>query len=199
MNATVLAMVPDTSTLGSMNRDARLDFESISFNVKNVNLNEPLIEDSLFSNFKSNCLYYDENSFIQKFSNSKYPLILNMNIQYLSSKFQSLKSMVLNFLQQNIEIDLISLQEISQVENVDCLSLPGYQPLVFKSRSNSKGGGLVSTLRKGSNLAELMSFLYFMNVFLSLSALKLNFQTEKYFLYPFIVHLEITRPFLILK
>ena len=63
-----------------------------------------------------------------------------MNIQYLSSKFQSLKSMVLNFLQQNIEIDLISLQEISQVENVDCLALPGYQPLVFKSRSNSKGG-----------------------------------------------------------
>ena len=101
MNATVLAMVPDTSTLGSMNGDARLDFESISFNVKNDNLNEPLIEDSLFSNFKSNCLYYDENSFIQKFSNSKYPLILNMNIQYLSSKFQNLKSMVLNFLQQN--------------------------------------------------------------------------------------------------
>ena len=84
MNATVLVLFPDTSTLGSMNRDARLDFESISFNVKNVNLNEPLIEDSLFSNFKSSCLYYDENSFIQKFSNSKYPLILNMNIQYLS-------------------------------------------------------------------------------------------------------------------
>ena len=34
MNATVLAMVPETSTLGSMNRDARLDFESISFKVK---------------------------------------------------------------------------------------------------------------------------------------------------------------------
>ena len=142
MNATVLVLFPDTSTLGSMNRDARLDFESISFNVKNVNLNEPLIEDSLFSNFKSSCLYYDENSFIQKFSNSKYPLILIMNIQYLSSK--------LNFIQQNIEIDLISLQEISQVENVDCLALPGYQPLVFKSRSNCKGGGwLVFTLRKG--------------------------------------------------
>ena len=108
----MLAMIPHTSTLGSMNRDARLDFESISFNVKNNNLNEPQIEDQLFSNFKSNCLYYDEKSFIQKFSNSKYPLILNINIQYLFSKFQNLKSMVINFLQQNIEIDLIS-QDIS--------------------------------------------------------------------------------------
>ena len=77
--------------------------------------------------------------------------------------------MVLNFVQQNIEIDLISLQEISQVENVDCLTLPGYQPLVFKSRSNCKGGGgdLVFTSKKGKHLAELMSFQYFMSVFLS--------------------------------
>ena len=74
MNATVLAMVPDTSTLGSMNIDARLDFESISFNVKNVNLNEPLIEDSLFSNFKSNCLYITMK--IVLFKNSLIPSIL---------------------------------------------------------------------------------------------------------------------------
>ena len=115
----MLAMIPHTSTLGSMNRDARLDFESISFNVKNNNLNEPQIEDQLFSNFKSNCLYYDEKSFIHKFSISKYPLILNMNIQYLSRKFQNFKTIVLNFL------DLISLHEISKVEKADCLMLPG--------------------------------------------------------------------------
>ena len=115
----MLAMIPHTSTLGSMNRDARLDFESISFNVKNYNLNKSLIEDQLFSNFKSNCLYYDEKSFIHKFSNSKYPLILNMNIQYLSRKFQNFKTIVLNFL------DLISLHEISKVEKADCLMLPG--------------------------------------------------------------------------
>ena len=58
MNATVLAMVPDPSTLGSMNTDDRFDF-------------------------KSNCPYYDKNSFNQKCSSSKYPLISNMNIQYL--------------------------------------------------------------------------------------------------------------------
>ena len=188
MNATVLAMVPDTSTLGSMNRDARLDFESISFNVKNVNLNEPLIEDPLFSNFKSNCLYYDENSFIQKFSNSKYSLILNMNIQYLSSKFQSLKSMVLNFLQQNIEIDLISFQEISQVENVDCLSLPGYQPLVFKSRSNSKGGGVGFYVKEGIKFSRIDEFSIFHERVFESVCIEVEFSNRK------ILFISIYRP-----
>ena len=96
--------------------------------------------------------------------------------------------MVLNFLQQNIEIDLISLQEISQVENVDCLALPGYQPLVFKSRSNCKGGGVGFYIKEGIKFSWIDEFSIFHEHVFESVCIEVEFSNRK------ILFISIYRP-----
>ena len=51
------------------------------------NLNPPI-------NLVKDCNYYSEHSFIQKFANSKQPLLISLNIQSLISKYQNLRTLI---------------------------------------------------------------------------------------------------------
>jgi hypothetical protein len=49
--------------------------------------------------------YYDINSFISRFKNSKNPIILSLNIQSLHSKYNELKSFINELANHNVKVD----------------------------------------------------------------------------------------------
>ena len=108
-------------------------------------------ETNLFDNLNIECKYYDESSLVASFSGINNPLILNANIQSLSSKFNRLSEMISILGNKNTFFDIIALQEIWDIKDLKSLALPGYHELVFKSRSNARGGGVGFYIREGLN------------------------------------------------
>jgi len=108
-------------------------------------------EINLFDNLNIECKYYDESSLVASFSGINNPLILNANIQSLSSKFNRLSEMISILGNEDTFFDVIALQEIWDIKDLKSLALPGYHELVFKSRSNARGGGVGFYIREGLN------------------------------------------------
>ena len=135
----------------TMNLRPELDFnqyidvtDKISINLADLdNLNPPILN-------LNECNYYDERSFLDKFANNKNPLFLSLNIQSLQSKFFEL-SIFANILQnRHILFDITGLQEVWSIgSNIDNLDIPGFQRLIFRSRSLNRGGGVEFYVRSG--------------------------------------------------
>ena len=101
---------------------------------------DPIVNPFLSKNL--NCNFYDEDSFTSSFANCEMPIVLNINIQYLLSKYENLKYLISRLGSKGIIIDIISLQEISNINDPLSISLPGFHPFIFNSRSQCKGGGI---------------------------------------------------------
>ncbi len=130
------AMVPELiASRGLLNEDKKFDFTyNYSLFLENSVDNFNFIENPLLSN-KLSSNYYNESSFSDCFKNFKSPLVLNLNIQYLLSKFEKFTSLLSILFEKGIIFDIISLQEISYINDVSLVNIPGYHPLVFKSIS----------------------------------------------------------------
>jgi hypothetical protein len=63
-----------------------------------------------YDNLTINSIYHDTSSFVSAFRNNPLPIILNVNIQSLSSKLDNLKQLIVFFLTNNINIPIIALQ-----------------------------------------------------------------------------------------
>jgi len=116
-------------------------------------------ENLLNINIGSN--YYDFNSFSTKFSNSKKPLYLSLNIQCLMSKFDALKSFVQDLSVSHIPVDIIAIQETWSILYPELVYLPGFQPIVFSGRVGMRGGGVGFYIREGlqyEKIANLSTF-----------------------------------------
>ena len=155
----MLAMVPELiASSGLLNEDKKLDFTyNYSLFLENSVDNFNFIENPLLSN-KLSSNYYNESSFIDCFKNFKSPLVLNLNIQYLLSKFEKFKSLLSILSEKGIIFDIISLQEISYINDVSLVNIPGYHPLVFKSRTSCKGGGVGFYIRNNLKFKVLLDF-----------------------------------------
>ena len=79
--------------------------------------------------------FYNSKSFISRFKDNKQPLFLNLNVQSLNSKYENLKNLILSYTNNNILIELIALQETWTIKHHNLLTIPGFQPLVFKTDS----------------------------------------------------------------
>jgi len=136
--------------VGALNSKLDLDFLHFykPFISDNSNYDPPTNDPYLASNL--NCLYYEELSFMDTFSCYKEALVLNANIQSLTSKFNELKDFVLTLASKNVPVEVISLQEIWAIPDITLFNLPDYQELVFKTRSNCKGGGIGFFIKKRS-------------------------------------------------
>ena len=75
-----------------------------------------------------------------KLSGCSNPLILSMNVQSLSSKFENLKLKLDILYEKGINLDILAFQEISRIENLAAMKLPRFQALLFKSMDFAKGG-----------------------------------------------------------
>ena len=136
--------------LGSLNANPNLDISN-SINTFNANLNNFLNEHDAdpFDGYDINSVFYDEPTFTDKLKNSKNPLILNLNIQGLNSKFDKLSELTDVLEQKNVLVDIIAIQETWEINNVDLISLSNFQRFVFKSRTSARGGGVGFYVRKG--------------------------------------------------
>ncbi len=77
-----------------------------------------------------------------KFKNTNLPLLLSLNVQCLQSKFDSFKNFILNLLNNNVPIDVIALQEVWKINLPEQLTIPGFHPLEYTQRENTRGGGV---------------------------------------------------------
>jgi exonuclease III len=79
------------------------------------------------------------------------PLYLSVNIQSLNSKYNELSLQIADLLSKNVNIDVISLQETWEIRYPDQLSIPGFQPLVYRNRNDMRGGGVGFYIKNGIN------------------------------------------------
>ncbi len=94
-----------------------------------------------YENYDINCSYSSTVNCSKKSNNALN--ILSFNIQSLCSKFNDLTDLISELCDSGSQPDLICLQEIWQLPNDSNFCIHGYQPLVYKCRSNNtQGGGL---------------------------------------------------------
>jgi hypothetical protein len=132
--------------------------------------------ESPYNTSKFLCTYIDETSFATKPSlQQKKFTIMSLNIQSLPAKYADFLDFITECQLHNNSPDIICLQEIWNVLDVNLFPLPGYQPLICKTRINSSGGGVgiyVKTNIQFKILTELSIFQekLFESVFIEISA-----------------------------
>ena len=130
-------------SLSKINSLPQLDVYSI--------LTNELPENNLYNDVTLTSLFHDSSSLIKNFKNSGKPIFLNINIQSLNSKFEKLSNFILSLTNSGVVIDLIAMQETWKIRDPSLLSIPGFQPLVYKCRSKGRGGGVGFYIRNGIN------------------------------------------------
>ena len=95
--------------------------------------------------------FYSQSDLITKFKTSDKSLFLNLNVQSLNSKFEKLKSFILNLTNNGLVIDIIAMQETWTIRYPNLLSIPGFQPLIYTNRNKGRGGGVGFYIRTGLN------------------------------------------------
>ena len=121
------------------------DFRNFVSDRDNPDYDDPFIDLTVDSAF------YDLESFVNKFSKSDKPILLNLNAQSMMSKYDKLKEFVMNLTKINIQIDIIALQETWQIRYPDIITIPGFQKLIYSIKIGTLGKEVVwvSILEKG--------------------------------------------------
>ena len=167
----------------NLNNDPKYDFSKKFYEYfESQNDNDEDCNDNPYISNNLVCKFFSEPEFIKSFRECNSPIILNLNIQYLHSKFDKLRYFLEMLASEGIKIDAISLQEVSTIQNASSLTIPGYHPLIYKCRSKSKGGGVgffVNESLKFRVKDDLSPF--YERIFESLT-IELFFDNSKYFL-----------------
>jgi hypothetical protein len=111
---------------GVLNADQSLD--------ASLSLNSLITEDENISQFfqtQIHSIFSDTDLFIDTFRNTSGPLIISLNIQSLSSKFNHLKILIDRLLNVNLPLDMIILQETWGLKYPSQLNLPGFPSLSY--------------------------------------------------------------------
>jgi hypothetical protein len=98
-----------------------------------------------------NSYFHDTESFSNSFVNSRKPIYLNLNVQSLNSKHGNLKNFISELANKSVPIDLIAMQELWKIPYPELVDLPGFQRIIFKSRTRGNGGGVGFFIRNGIN------------------------------------------------
>ena len=142
-------MISDDLLLSSLNDDRKYSLTANLSNDFSFTDNSLNLKDNPYDHIDLNCSYYDSVSFGEKYSNHKGSLILNFNIRSLSANFGEFSDYIYELENLNTFFDLIAIQETWQVPYPELFTLTGFQKLVGKFRSNSKGGGICFFIRQG--------------------------------------------------
>ena len=134
-----------TFDLGSLVSNPNFDF----INSFTVNPDSDLPPNHPNSDFTSNpytestfsTTYIDPSDYSKTYNSNSNLKLMTLNIQSLQSKYSELRDLILTFNNGDCLPDVLALQEIWQVDDADHFPLPGYQPLIFKTRSTGGRGG----------------------------------------------------------
>ena len=145
----------NNADLFSLNNKPELDFFHKFHNM----YNDPDINDSPYLNITISSLFHDPSSLINVYAGVNTPLFLSINIQSLHSKHESLLTEINTLLLNNINIQLIAIQETWDIHHPELLSLPGFQPFIYKKRVGMRGGGVGFYIKNGilATIIEEMS------------------------------------------
>jgi len=117
------------------------------------NLNDSTLssdfDDSPYTHSIFDTSYHDTPSLINKIQNSACISVMSLNIQSLSAKYSVFRDLILELGASSCLPDVICLQEVWTVVDADLFPLPGYQPLIFKTRATGQGGGVGIFIRTG--------------------------------------------------
>jgi len=103
-------------------------------------------ETSPYSEILIGCRYSDLNQVPAKFKNNFS--VISLNIQSLQAKINDLVDWVSELANIGWLPDIICLQEVWQISDPTAFSLPNYHPLIIKTRSNARGGGVGMYIKK---------------------------------------------------
>ena len=133
--------------LNSLATDPIYDF--IKLFSENTDPDSPDFSLSPYENLQYKCNYRDENEYCTDYAKSAKFSIFSVNIQSLQAKFQQLKDLISNLQVHSCSPDIICLQEIWRFNDTANFKLEGYQPLIYKQRETSQGGGVGIYIKNG--------------------------------------------------
>jgi len=107
----------------------------------------PITAPSILSKF------YDQSTF-NEFNNAAHTdLILGLNVQSLQSKFENLKTFLLE-ISKNNNISILALQETWNIPHPNLINMPGFK-FVYSGRKCSRGGGVGFFVRDSLNFKKI--------------------------------------------
>ena len=125
-----------------------------NFNFINHFANQPDQDDSPFDFSDSpyttstfDTQFIDSSTFISTYKTNNNLKLLSLNIQSLPAKYNELRSFIISLSTNNCAPEIIALQEIWQVIDASHFPLPGYQPLLFTTRSKGQQTGKLDDKR----------------------------------------------------
>ena len=143
-------MVGTAFDLDSLVSNTNFDFiSSLTSNSDDTHPFNSDFSDTPYSQSTFNTEFKDPTAYCDQFNNFNNLSLLSLNIQSLPSKYNKFFDLIVLLSKFNCSPDIICLQEIWQVPDHLAFSLPGYQPLIFKCRSSTQGGGVGIYLKNG--------------------------------------------------
>ena len=85
---------------------------------------------SPYQDLSLECDYYNEYEIIDICKENENLAILSLNIQSLSSKFDSLSDFLNILDSKDVHFDIICMQEIWQIQNPSSFTMDGFHPLI---------------------------------------------------------------------
>ena len=152
MGALLLTMVLDHDNgllLGTLNNEIKCDLCSLLSDNVRLNCLGDDIDDTPYVSMLNPCQYYDSESLVEKFANHGQSLILNFNIRSLAANFSEFNEYITDLEANGVVFDIIAIQETWHVPYPDLFCLEGYQNLVGRFRTSSRGGGVCLFIRNG--------------------------------------------------
>jgi hypothetical protein len=109
------------------------------------------LDNDPYSNVEINSKYYDMYSIPDDTDNHNAPLFISINIQRLNSKYEELRNQIVELSSKNISVDVIAIQETWEICLPEALTIPGFQPILYKTPTRMRGGGVGFYVRNGLN------------------------------------------------
>jgi len=78
-------------------------------------------------------------------------IFISINIQSLQSKHEQLVEFIHELSKFKIDVDVIAVQETWEVRYLDLVNIPGFKPLIAKTRQGMRGGGVGFYIRNNLN------------------------------------------------
>ena len=97
-------------------------------------------EENSFINDNHSHLYFDLDTFANKFTNNSI-IFLSINVCSLMSKHQNLSLAINDMLKKQVKIKVIAVQETWNVPYPELVNINGFK-LFIKTRTNNRGGGI---------------------------------------------------------
>ena len=158
-----------------------IDYLQNNFNFQHIFSEHDIdsFNNDILDDINISCNYFDPESFSSNFKENKNLSVLSLNVQSLSSKWQSLYDLISFWKEKNIMFDLICLQETYSVPLNSIFSLPGYHEIIHKTRTNSVGGGVAIYINSSLKFTILKDYSIFKEKIFESLFIEVEFYNKK--------------------